>query len=116
MAKPAGGGTALGSVVDTTQLIEWEQVFEDQPEIFSQLPSDAFIAAIQISELAVGALLANTERRRDVRQQFLRILLSRLTVIPFAELEAREHARLFMAMRNVREFSLVPGLTVLSPG
>jgi tRNA(fMet)-specific endonuclease VapC len=135
-------GTPLGSLIDTSVLIEFERRWMSDPAALDGLPADACMAAIQISELAVGALLAASNVRRLARDTFLERVVSTVLVIPFAEPEAREHARVQVALRragtmigerdleiaatalvnghsvltrNVREFSQVAGLTVVAP-
>jgi tRNA(fMet)-specific endonuclease VapC len=143
MVGPHAGGTALGSLIDTSVLVEFERRWMADPTALDGLPPDACIAAIQISELAMGALLADNQSRRVARETFLDRLVSTVLVVPLTELEAREHARLQVALRragtmigerdlqiaatalanghsvltrNAREFSQVAGLAVVEPG
>lgn len=127
-------------MLDSSEIIRVERGKLDLSEYVRELPTEAFLAAVTVSEVAVGALLANSTTRRDARLRFLDDVLTIATVIPFGETEARVHAELRVALRhagesvgaadlmiaataiagghdlltqNVQEFQRVPGLRVI---
>lgn len=128
-------------MLDSSEIIRIERGKLDLSEYLGGLPADAFLAAVTVSEMAVGALLADSTSRRDARLRFLDDVLTIATVIPFGEAEARVHAELRVALRhagetvgaadlmiaataiagehdlltqNVREFQRVPGLRLIA--
>lgn len=97
------------------------------------------MAAIELAELRVGILQADTDERRMGRQTFLKRVLSYCPVIPFGEREAEHYASVAVHLRragqvigerdlqiaatalagghelmtyNTGEFRRVPGLTL----
>ena len=120
----------MGVILDSSEAIRIERGGLDLAQYLDQLPGEPRLAAITVSEVAVGALLANTTERRDSRLQLLNDLLAIAPVIPFGEAEARVHAALRVTLRatgesigaadlliaaqNVREFGRIGGLVVLT--
>lgn len=131
----------MGIVVDSTIIIEIERTGRERPEeLLHTLPDESFLASITVSEVLVGAHLADTDSRRSGRLALIDAPVSRCPVIPFGESEARVHAQLRVELRqqgiavgsadlliaattmanahalltrNVAEFQRVPGLRVL---
>lgn len=134
----------MGLIPDTDILIAIERgLGHTVPAALARLGPAGFLAAIQVTELSLGIHMANSERRREVRAAYLDAVLGHLTLVPFAELEARETARVQVLLRragqtigerdlqiaatalvhghtvvtrNTREYQRVPGLLVLTPG
>lgn len=131
----------MGIVLDSSIIIHFERVQTDVTSFGQSLDQSLFIAAITVSEISVGSLLADTESRRRQRADFLVELLTVVTVLPFGTPEARVHAEARVALRtmgqtiggadlliaatalanghdvltaNVREFERVPGLQVVT--
>lgn len=131
----------MGIVLDSSVIIRFEREQTDLESFEQSLGQQLFVAAITVSEIAVGSLLADTESRRRTRADFLDLLLTVVTVIPFGTPEARVHAEARVALRtmgqsigaadlliaatalanghdvltaNVREFERVPGLHVVT--
>lgn len=65
-----------------------------------QLPSDSHIAAVTLSEMRVGILLADTEARAIPRQRLLDRVRRLAPILPFGEAEAETHATLRVALRS----------------
>ncbi len=132
----------MGIVLDSSVIIQFEREQTDVESFGQSLGQALFVAAITVSEIRVGALLADTESRRSQRTGFLDVLLTAAaTVIPFGVPEALVHAEARVALRtmgqsigaadlliaatalanghnvltpNVREFERVPGLRVVT--
>jgi tRNA(fMet)-specific endonuclease VapC len=100
------------------------------------------MSAISLSELLLGAHLADPQRRREQREAFLEDVLRLVYVLDFDAAAARVHANLWAQLRstgamigfhdliiaatavsngyhlltdNVREFERIPRLTVRTP-
>jgi tRNA(fMet)-specific endonuclease VapC len=131
----------LGIVLDSSVIIRFEREQTDVESFGQSLDQSLFLAAITVSEISVGSLLADTESRRRQRADFLDTLLNVVTVLPFGTPEARVHAEARVVLRtmgqsigaadlliaatalanghdvltaNVREFERVPGLRVVT--
>ena len=133
----------MGRIVDSTELIEIERLVTDISEadaLFDRFGPDCHVAAIQVMELAIGVYFADTPTRASHRNALLDVVLRLWPLIPFAEVEARETARLLVltrragapvgerdlqiaatalvhghevVTRNVKDFAKVPGLVVI---
>ena len=130
-------------MIDTSVLIPIGRAAVSRwPDLMNALASDGFLSAIEVTELALGIHLANTEARRRERSAFLAYALRTLSLIPFGEAEARETARLQVLLRrqglpvgdrdlqiaattmanghelmtaNVRELGQIPGFAIVAP-
>ncbi|MBA4179366.1 MAG: VapC toxin family PIN domain ribonuclease [Anaerolinea sp.] len=134
----AGRDAYVGLIADTSALVRIER--RRIGNGLAELPRDALVAAITISELQAGAYRAESQVRADRAEAFVQAVIASLTVIPFDTPQALEHARLFDYLRrqgwtigerdlqigatalagghslltgNVREFERLPGLTIL---
>ena len=133
----------MGRLIDTTEVIAVERRTTSPADAATQiglLASGAFIAAIQVAELALGMHLADSPARATHRRTVLNELLRVATLIPLGEIEAREVARLQAVLRrmgtpigdrdlqiaatalvhghevvtrNVKDFAKIPGLIVI---
>ena len=130
----------MGLVIDSSQIIDAERRGADLRAVIDAPGELPFLASITVSEIAVGALLADTEQRRTQRMQLLTDLLAAIPVLPFGTTEARTHAELRVNLRlrgtpigamdlliaatalanghgvltrNASEFRQVPGLRVV---
>jgi len=128
-------------VLDTSVLVPAERgavTFQSLAE--AEPESSPAISVITVCELLHGYHRAQTPRRRQKRERFIRGLLARLEVISFDLAVAREHARIWadlaergkvigphdliiaataiarrapLATLNVREFRHVKGLSLI---
>ena len=128
-------------ILDSSVIIGLERAGTPLRELAVPTDQALHIAAITVSEILVGALLADSDARRSERISFLDDVLMHVEVLPFRELEARQHAESRVALRlagqnigavdlmiaatalanghdvltaNVREFERVPGLRVIT--
>ena len=138
----------MGRVIDSTEFVRVERSLAGTGQMeaaLSEFGPGSYLAAIQVVELAMGMHLANTPGRAGLREAFLDAILGKLTLIPFAEREAREMARIQAVLRrmgtpigdrdlqiaatalahghevltrNVKDFAKIPGLIVIdaAPG
>ncbi len=130
----------MGLIFDSNVIIQAER--NPNTNHFAQFADygNGYISAITVSELLVGVHLANSEARRNKRKAFVESILMLFTVLEFSAASARIHAELYASLRskgeligahdlilaatalqygfailtnNEREFSRIPGLTVL---
>jgi tRNA(fMet)-specific endonuclease VapC len=85
-------------LLDTTFLVDVERGRSVPDEVIDD-DDDVAIAAITIAELSVGIGLASG-RSRAGRQAFVDDVLATLTVIPYDESVALQHASLLVAVRR----------------
>jgi tRNA(fMet)-specific endonuclease VapC len=133
----------MGKVIDSSIFIAIERG-KLGPDVLARATDakePVAIAAISASELLHGVHRTATPSQRAKREAFVEQLLADLSIIPFDLVIARIHARLWaelatkgttigahdliiaasalslgydVATRNPREFSKVPGLTVVT--
>ena len=128
-------------IIDTSVLVALERRFAAGDEGVLTLLEEPFIAAIEIAELQIGVLMADTDSRRTARARFAARVREHCRVIPFGELESERMASIYVELRrrgtpigdhdlqiaatalvhghsvmtaNAREFGQVPGL-ILTP-
>jgi tRNA(fMet)-specific endonuclease VapC len=130
----------MGLILDSNVLIQAER--NPQANHFGRFVDygNGYVSAITVSELLVGVHLANSEARRNQRKAFVEGVLMLFTALEFSAASARIHAELYASLRNKgeligahdliiaatalqhgfailtdngREFSRIPGLTVL---
>ena len=132
----------MAIILDAEVIIRGETGAFDLQRWVASRPSDEFeVAAITVAELWHGVERA-TGPHRARRQQYLQTVLSSLPVLPYTELTAYEHARIWaelesagrmigfydvivaatalergrsVATFNRRHFAQVKGLTVIEP-
>ncbi len=132
----------MGKVIDASIFIAAERGKLDFDELLrSHAAEPIAMAAITASELLHGVHRAAKATHRAKREAFVEHLLAEVPIIPFDTVIARVHARLWaqlagggivvgahdlliaatalsigydVATRNVREFSRIPGLSVVS--
>lgn len=130
----------MGVVIDSSVFIASERSGFDLPStLVRRAGEEAAIAAITVSELLHGVHRAAPAKVKARREVFVESILAALVVIPFDELAARVHARLWatlaakgttvgphdlmiaataaargwsVATRDTRSFPKVPGLLV----
>ena len=130
-------------MIDSTELIGIEREATSTAEatiLLSRHGIGTYIAAVQVTELAIGMHLADASARARMRADFLELVLRACTVVPFDVAEARETGRLYAFLRrqgmaigerdlqiaatalvhghevltrNVRDFARIPGLKVI---
>ena len=132
----------MAIILDADVIIRGEKGAFDLQRWVASRPGDAFeVAAITVAELWHGVERA-VGAHRAKRQQYLQTVLASLPVLPYTELTAYEHARLWAALEssgqmigfydvivaatalergsgvatfNRRHFVQVKGLTVIEP-
>ena len=132
----------MAIILDADVIIRGEKGTFDVKGWLTSRPDDAFeVAAITVAELWHGVERARG-RQRAKREQYLKIFLGVLPIIPYTEQTAYEHARLWAELQtagavigchdlivaasalergsqvatfNRRHFSRVRGLTVIEP-
>jgi tRNA(fMet)-specific endonuclease VapC len=130
----------LGVVIDSSVFIASERGTFDLPsKLVKRSGEEAAISAITVSELLHGVHRAAPAKVKARREVFVERILATLVVMPFDELVARVHARLWataaakgitvgphdlmiaataaargwsVATRDPRSFPKIPGLTV----
>ena len=132
----------MAIILDADVIIRGEKGTFDLQHWLASRPSDEFeVAAITVAELWHGVERAAGAHRAK-RQQYLQTILASLPVLPYTELTAYEHARIWaelessgqmigfydvivaatalergsdVATFNRRHFAQVKGLTVIEP-
>ena len=132
----------MAIILDADVIIRGEKGAFDLERWVASRPSDEFeVAAITVAELWHGVERAAGAHRAK-RQQYLQTVLASLPVVPYTELTAYEHARIWaelessgqmigfydvivaatalergsdVATFNRRHFAQVKGLTVIEP-
>jgi tRNA(fMet)-specific endonuclease VapC len=91
----------MGSLIDSSVLIEAERGRLDLPRLAAQNPQETFsISAITASELLHGVYRAVRTAQRARRMAFVEGLLAAMPVLPFDLAVARIHAELWAEMRK----------------
>jgi tRNA(fMet)-specific endonuclease VapC len=129
-------------VLDTDVIIRGERATFDLEEWLASQPREQFqIAAVTVAELWHGIERASAVYKAE-RELYLRTILNSICILPYTEITALEHARLWaeleaignmigyydlivaatavengsaVATFNERHFRRVPGLTVIRP-
>ena len=132
----------MAIILDADVIIRGEKGLFDLKNWIAAHAGESFeIAAITVAELWHGVERA-AGRKRSEREQYLRVVLSVLPIVPYTEATAYEHAKLWallestgsmigsydlivaavalernshIATFNKRHFALVPGLSVIEP-
>jgi predicted nucleic acid-binding protein len=132
----------MAIILDADVIIRGEKGLFDLKSWVASRADDKFeVAAITVAELWHG-VERSSGRQAQIREQYLRTILSVLPVIPYTEATAYEHARLWadlevrgtmigpydlivaatalerkddVATFNLRHFTRVPGLNVIEP-
>ncbi len=90
----------MAIILDADVIIRGEKGTFDLPRWFASRPKDAFeVAAITVAELWHGVERA-TGAYRSKRQKYLQTILGALPVIPYTELTAYEHARIWAELES----------------
>ena len=133
----------MGLILDSSLLIAKERGKFDLAGFLATRNEPIALAAITASELLHGCHRAMTVQQKVKRTEYVEWVLSKFEVVPFALPEARQHARIWaelaaqgksvgsndlliaatalslgftVATGNVREFSYVPGLSLVDEG
>jgi len=132
----------MGSLIDTSVLIEAERGGLDLEKFLSAFPQeDWMISSVTVSELLQGGLRTAAPAKRARRLKFAEETIHRFPVLAFDLLAARTHARIWMelarrgrmvgerdlliaataisldysvATRDLRSFPMIPGVRVLN--
>jgi tRNA(fMet)-specific endonuclease VapC len=130
-------------ILDTDVIVSGERAAFDLATWLASQPDERFqIAAITVAELWHGVERA-TPAYKTARELYVRTIVSFASILPYTEMTAMEHARLWAALEasgkmigyydlivaatalengstvatfNQRHFRQVPGLTVIRPG
>lgn len=133
----------MAFLIDSSVIIGLERRGLPPESVISALPAEVLaISAVTASELLIGVHRADTPARRLQRESYVETVLAVFPLIPFDLFVARTHAalgaQLMMGGRsigahdlliaataiahgydvltaNVRDFGVVPGLTVRQP-
>jgi tRNA(fMet)-specific endonuclease VapC len=110
----------MAIVLDADVIIRGEKGTFDLTRWVESRPEDQFeIAAITVAELWHGVERA-TGTHKTKREQFLRRILELLPIIPYTELTAFEHARIWAALessgRMIGSYDLIVAATALEGG
>ena len=90
----------MGIILDADVIIRGEKGAFDLQRWVASRPGDAFeVAAITVAELWHGVERAAGAHRAK-RQQYLQTVLGSLPVLPYTELTAYEHARIWAELES----------------
>ena len=110
----------MAVILDADVIIAGEQGKLDLRKWLASHPNEQFeIAAITVAELWHGVERA-TATHRSGRDEYLRRMLHAVPIIPYTELTAYEHARLWAELeakgRRIGYYDLIVGATALERG
>lgn len=110
----------MGIILDTNVIIQGERGAFDLAFWLDKYAHEPLeIAAISVAELWHGAERATAEHR-TLRVQYLTSVLEVLSVVPYTETTAREHARIWAALettgRMIGFYDLIVAATALERG
>lgn len=110
----------MAIILDAEIVIRGERGTFDFRGWVATRPEEQFeIAAITIAELWHGVERASRAHRTR-REQYLRAIMAALPVVPYTELTAFEHARLWLALesagRMIDAYDLIVAATALERG
>ena len=110
----------MAIILDADVIIRGEGGTFDLESWLESRPDDQFeIAAITVAELWHGVKRA-TGAHKTKRERFLRTILELLPVIPYTELTAFEHARIWAILESsvkmIGSYDLIVGATALERG
>jgi tRNA(fMet)-specific endonuclease VapC len=110
----------MAIILDADVIIRGEKGTFDLGSWVGSRPDDQFeIAAITVAELWHGVERA-TGAHKTKRERFLRTILELLPIIPYTELTAFEHARIWAALessgRMISSYDLIVAATALERG
>ena len=107
----------MAIILDADVIIRGDQGAYDLGHWVASLPSEQFeVAAITVAELWHGVERASGKRRAK-REQYLRTILESLPILPYTELTAYEHARIWAELeasgKMIGFYDLIVGATAL---
>ena len=110
----------MAIVLDADVIIRGEKGAFDLSSWVESRPDDQFeIAAITVAELWHGVERARGTNKTK-RERFLRIILDLLPIVPYTELTAIEHARIWAALESsgqtIGPYDLIVAATALERG
>jgi tRNA(fMet)-specific endonuclease VapC len=110
----------MAIILDADVILRGEKGTFDFSSWVESRPEDQFeIAAITVAELWHG-VERTTGTHKTKREQFLRTILELLPIIPYTELTAFEHARIWAALessgRMIGSYDLIVAATALERG
>lgn len=89
-----GSGSTRG-ILDTSAVIHLQRIEDEHA-----LPDEPFVAAVTLAELAVGPLVAASEKERSVRQAHVQQAEADFEPLPFDADAARAFGRVAASMRR----------------
>jgi tRNA(fMet)-specific endonuclease VapC len=110
----------MAIILDADVIIRGEKGAFDLSSWVESRPDDQFeIAAITVAELWHGVERARGTNKTK-RERFLRIILDLLPIVPYTELTAIEHARIWAALESsgqtIGPYDLIVAATALERG
>ncbi|HXY11534.1 MAG TPA: PIN domain-containing protein [Terriglobales bacterium] len=110
----------MAIILDADVIIRGEKGTFDLSSWVESRPDDQFeIAAITVAELWHGVERARGAHKTK-RERFLRIILDLLPIVPYTELTAFEHARIWAALESsgqmIGPYDLIVAATALERG
>jgi len=110
----------MAIILDADVIIRGERGTFDLSSWVGSRPDDQFeIAAITVAELWHGVERA-TGRHKTKRERFLRTILELLPIIPYTELTAFEHARIWAGLESsgkmIGSYDLIVAATAVERG
>lgn len=110
----------MAIILDADVIIQGEKGRFDLPRWLSSYPDEPFeIAAITVAELWHGVERARGRYQAD-RQRFLQVVLDTFPILPYTELTAYRHARLWAELeasgKMIGYYDLIVAATALERG
>lgn len=111
----------MGLLIDTSVFVAAERGKLDLPAKLNERRGDVLcMSAITASELLHGVHRASSDAIKIIREAQVERLLATIAIVPFDELVARTHARLWATLaasgKNVGIHDLIIGATALAFG
>jgi tRNA(fMet)-specific endonuclease VapC len=110
----------MAVILDADVIIRGEKgKFDLRKWLASRFDEQFEVAAITVAEVWHGVERA-TGRFRAAREQYIRTILAVVTIIPYTEQTAYEHARLWAELesagKRIGDYDLIVGATALERG
>lgn len=109
----------MGTVIDSSWLIQVERSLARDQAIAVVLPSEPYISAVTVAELRIGLEFAD-DTNRDFRKRFIDTVLQSAVVLPFGLEEAIAYASIAAHLRRtgqaIGERDLIIAATAVANG
>jgi tRNA(fMet)-specific endonuclease VapC len=90
----------MGLVFDTGVFIRLERLGRTDPLAYTARGASMSVSAITVSELLMGAHLADSEARRSSRLAYIEGLIQAVAILDFTAATARVHAQLHATLHR----------------